>query len=168
MIRTTLAYDQARMDRSRQPVALYRLLTPLGARVWATGRIPDGVVSAGVPLDAAVASDAEIPWDAGAPYLEAEPRILRWGALSERALPIGSDLLVGLGESMRSGFSVTVANEDGAISRLIAEEYLLFAEATILLGYSGLALSDYIERASGRVSRWTLGASTATLEHTEL
>jgi hypothetical protein len=168
MIRTTLAFDQARMDRSRQPVALYRLLTPLGARVWAIGRIPDGVVSAGVPLDASVASDAEIPWDAGAPYIEAEPRIMTWGPLSERAVPFGSDLLVGLGESVRSGFSVTLGNADGAISRLIAEEYLLYAEATILLGYSGLALSDYVERTTGRVSRWTLGASVATLEHVEL
>jgi len=166
---TTLAFDQKRLDPNAVPVVAYLLKTPMGTRIWTQGVIPSAIAQNwGTWYDAEVPFDAEAYFDGGLDALEILPRIIGLDPLAQRSVPVGTDLLVALGEGERAGFAVTLANPDGALSNLLAEEYVLGAEGRVMIGYLGLDIADYIEKYRGKVDRWTIeGMRQVRLEHLE-
>ena len=161
------AFDDKRRDPEAVPVAVYMLLLDMGGRIYTAGDVPTTLLSEGAYFDASVDFDSDVYFDGGVSAVEIAARVVSFGEVSERSLPIGTEMLQSFGESERSAFELTLSNEDGALSPMLADEILLGRTGMLLLGYVGLGLSDYLEKYRGAVETWTLDGSTLTLTHLE-
>lgn len=166
---TTLAFDQQRLDPNAIPIVAYLLETSMGPRIWTRGVIPSAIANTeGAYYDAEVPFDADVYFDGGIAALEVLPRVVDFSPLAQRTVPIGTDLLIAMGEAERASFSVSLVNDDSKLSQMLAEEYVLNRLGKVLVGYIGLAITDYIEKYRGRVQRWRIqGTRRVVLEHLE-
>lgn len=169
MLQTTLAFELARQRPDALPVVAYVLETDLGSRLYTSGAIPGALSNAdGAPFDAETYLDGDVGYfDAGQTFLEVLPRVVEWGAIDQRTVPLGTELLVALGNAERAGFSVRLGDGGNTLAAMLATEYVHRRIGRVLVGFAGLEIGEYIEPYRGRVTRWTLDASSLLIEHLE-
>jgi hypothetical protein len=158
--RTRFFHDKQLEQRHLVPQVVVR--SGQGDRVW--GFIhPDVNDPIGTVLSSAEVgfNQAEIT---GTPVLERAPRLISLSPLQESNQPLDQDVLGSWGQGQRSVLQCEAHNDDGRMTNMVGQEYLLNQPVFLFVGFPGLPWDYSQQRYKGTINRVTLTKNGVRIE----
>jgi hypothetical protein len=155
-------YFHDKQIQNRNLVAQVVLRTGYGDRVW--GFINPGLNDPiGSILDSSETFFAQAELSAE-PILERAPRLVSLSPLTESNQPLDQDVLGSWGQGQRSVLQFEAHNDDGAMTRMVGQEYTLNHDVYLFVGFPGLAWDHAQQRYKGSINRITLTKNKVRIE----
>lgn len=123
-----------------------RLSLPMGDRLWG------------------FAAPRVTTVESGEVFIEESARLVSFSDIEQSVRSTDSAVLGSWGQSEHPKVVFEVANDDGAMSEMVGNEYTLNQPAKAYLTYPGLTLQDALSKLTGRVQRWELTAERLLVE----
>jgi len=158
--RSRFFHDKQLQNRNVIPQVVLR--TGYGDRVW--GFIDPAVND---PIGTVLnSSDVFFLQDqlSAEPVLERAPRLVSLSPLTESNQPLDQDILGSWGQGQRSVLQFEAHNDDGAMTRMVGEEYILNKDVYLFVGFPGLPWDYSQQRYKGTINRITLTKNKVRIE----
>jgi hypothetical protein len=158
--RTRFFHDKQLANRNVIPQVLLR--TGYGDRYW-------GFINPNVndPIGT-ILSTSEIEFIqsefTNQPVLERMPRLVTLDPLTESNQPLDQDILGSWGQGQRNVLGFEAHNDDGAMTRMAGQEYILNQDVFLFVGFPGLPWDYSQQRYRGTISRVTLTKNKIRIE----
>lgn len=160
---TTLNWDSKRAaNEPLLPLVILEL--DMGDRVIGAVMPPEDSVNFGEAFDADVDFDAEVYFLGGGSAIERSARLLSVDEIGESSQPSQADVLGAVGQAELPVIALELDNGDKAMSTLVGQEYLLNKPVREFVTFAGLGIDDALEKARGRIVRWSLTGRRLRLE----
>ena len=98
------------------------------------------------------------------PVLERAPRLVTLEPLTESNQPLDQDVLGSWGQGQRSVLNFEAHNDDGAMTDMVGEEYILNKDVYLFIGFPGLPWDYSQQRYKGTVNRIILTKNKVRIE----
>ena len=158
--RTRYFHDKQRQNRHLVPMVVIR--SGMGDRKWGfiDPRVNDPIGS--------VLSSTEVLFTQSeftdVPTLEEAPRLISLSPLQESNQPLDQDVLGSWGQGQRSVLQCEAHNDDGEMTAMVGQEYLLNQPVYLLVGFPGLPWDYAQQRYKGSINRITLTKNGVRIE----
>lgn len=158
--RTRYFHDKQLQNRNVIPQVVLR--TGFGDRYW-------GFINPDVndPIGS-VLSSSEVEFTqsefTSEPILERAPRLVALEPLTESNQPLDQDVLGSWGQGQRSVLNFEAHNDDGAMTRMVGQEYVLNKDVFLFVGFPRLQWDYAQQRYRGTVNRVTLTKNKVRIE----
>jgi hypothetical protein len=158
--RTALFHDKQLQNRNVIPQVVLR--TGMGDRIW--GFInPDVNDPIGTVLSSAGIFFAREELTSQ-PVLERAPRLVSMAPLTESVQPLDQDVLGSWGQGQRSVLQFEAHNDDGRMTHMVGEEYILNQDVYLFVGFPNLGWDYAQQRYKGSVNRVILTKNKVQIE----
>lgn len=158
--RTRFFHDKQLENRNVIPQVLLR--TGFGDRYW--GFIhPDVNDKIGTVLSTSEIEFVQSEFTSE-PVLERLPRLVSLEPLTESNQPLDQDVLGSWGQGQRTVLNFEAHNDDGAMTRMVGQEYVLNKDVFLFIGFPGLKWDYSQQRYRGTVNRITLTKNKVRIE----
>ncbi len=98
------------------------------------------------------------------PVLERNARLISLAPLQESVQPLDQDILGSWGQGQRSVLQCEAHNDDGKMTAMVGEEYLLNQPIYLFVGFPGLGWDHAQQRYKGSINRITLTKNGVRVE----
>ena len=98
------------------------------------------------------------------PVLEEAPRLTSLSPLQESTQPLDQDVLGSWGQGQRTVLQCEAHNDDGKMTAMVGEEYLLNQPVYLFVGFPGLPWDYSQQRYKGTINRITLTKNRVRIE----
>lgn len=98
------------------------------------------------------------------PVVERAPRLISLSPLQESVQPLDQDILGSWGQGQRSVLQCEAHNDDGKMTHMVGQEYLLNQPIYLFVGFPGLGWDYAQQRYKGSINRITLTKNGVRVE----